>query len=93
MSGEETFISLKRICQRGFRTRELRLYKQVALTTAPGSTPKLQESAIWTDNDTRVIVKTSVGIATMCTLFKITIVADNPLYLEGAWLRYEGYCD
>ena len=34
-SGEETFVSLKSVCQSGGRARDLRHSKQAALTTAP----------------------------------------------------------
>ena len=41
VSKKETFFSLKLECQSGVRTRDLRLSKQSALTTAPYQGPAL----------------------------------------------------
>ena len=54
------FVSLKLGCQSGVRTRDLRLSKQAALTTATGPPPSLDEEyvCLWFVNVKHVKIKT-----------------------------------
>ena len=65
VSGEETFVSLKPDCQSVGRTRDLRLSKQAALTTAPGGPPFTgSEAAAFTPG-----IRAKQNIQTALTLY------------------------
>ena len=79
-AGKKQFVSLKLEYQSWVRTRDLRLPKQAALTTAPGPPPIGLKTHDY---------KFALGVSTVLNLYKwegdTYSVSSRPEYLSGGW--------